>query len=74
VKPHFILNTLNNIYALAVKGSSSTADMIYRLSDLFRYMLYHSQQSQVLLEDELSYIENYLALEKIRYTGRLDIH
>jgi two-component system, LytTR family, sensor kinase len=73
VKPHFILNTLNNIYALAVKGSGSTADMIYRLSDLFRYMLYHSQQSEVLLEDELSYIENYLALEKIRYNGRLDI-
>jgi two-component system, LytTR family, sensor kinase len=73
VKPHFILNTLNNIYALAVKGSGSTADMIYRLSDLFRYMLYHSQQSHVLLKDELNYIENYLSLEKIRYTGRLDI-
>jgi two-component system, LytTR family, sensor kinase len=73
VKPHFILNTLNNIYALAVKGSGRTADMIYRLSDLFRYMLYHSQQSLVSLEDELLYIENYLELEKIRYTGRLDI-
>lgn len=73
VKPHFILNTLNNLYALAVKGAASTADMIYRLSELFRYMLYHSKQPQVLLEDELNYIENYLALEKIRYTGRLDI-
>jgi LytS/YehU family sensor histidine kinase len=73
VQPHFIFNTLNNIFTLSLKGSAQTSEMIYRLADLLRYMLYDSGAETVSIEKELSYIENYLSLEKLRYNGTLDV-
>jgi LytS/YehU family sensor histidine kinase len=73
VKPHFIFNTLNNIYTLSLKQSAQTPQMIYKLSYLLRYMLYDSKRERIALGKELNYIENYLALEKLRYNGTLDV-
>jgi two-component system, LytTR family, sensor kinase len=73
VQPHFIFNTLNNIYMLSMKGSPQTSDMIYRLSALLSYMLYDSKQQFIDIDKEIDYIKNYIDLEKIRYGSRLDI-
>lgn len=73
VQPHFIFNTLNNIYMLSLKNSAQTSDMIYRLSALLSYMLYDSKQDTIEFDKELEYIKNYIDLEKIRYGERLDV-
>ncbi len=73
VQPHFIFNTLNNIYMLSLKGSAQTSDMIHRLSSLLSYMIYDSKQDTIEFNKELDYVRNYIDLEKIRYGDRLDI-
>ena len=73
VQPHFIFNTLNNIYSLSKQNSAQTPDLIYRLSALLSYMLYDSKQTTIPLAKEIDYISNYIELEKIRYGDRLDI-
>lgn len=73
VQPHFIFNTLNNIYSLSTQNSPKTSDLIYRLSSLLSYTLYDSRKTIIPLEQEIEYISNYIELEKIRYGERLDI-
>jgi len=73
VQPHFIFNTLNNIYSFAVQNNARTSEMIYRLSALLSYMLYDSKQHMIPLKKEIEYVNNYIELEKIRYGDRLDI-
>lgn len=73
VHPHFIFNTLNNIYSYALHGNSKTADLIHRLSSFLSYNLYDSKLSSIALTRELEYIDSYIELEKIRYGSRLDI-
>ncbi len=71
--PHFLLNTLNNIYALARKKSDDTAEAVMRLSELLRFMLYESNDKLIKLTDEIKVLEDYLELETIRYNKRLTI-
>ena len=71
--PHFLLNTLNNIYALARKKSDDTAEVVMRLSELLRFMLYESNDNLIKLTDEIKVLEDYLELETIRYNERLTI-
>ena len=66
VNPHFLFNTLNNLYSLAQKKSELTAEMILKLSDLMRYMLYDTSSDFVELKDEIAFIENYVNLQKLR--------
>ncbi len=73
VHPHFIFNTLNNIYSLSLHNNAKTPDLIYRLSSFLDYNLYDSQSEYVLLSKELEYISNYIELEKIRFGDRLDV-
>jgi hypothetical protein len=73
VQPHFIFNTLNNIYSLSLKNNPRTSDLIYRLSSLLSYMLYDSRQELIPVSKEMEYIHNYIELEKIRYGERLDV-
>ncbi|MBL7815664.1 MAG: histidine kinase [Saprospiraceae bacterium] len=73
VQPHFIFNTLNNIYMLSLKSSPQTSEMIYRLSALLSYMLYDSKRQFIEVEKEIDYVKNYINLEKIRYGERLDV-
>lgn len=73
LNPHFLFNTLNNLYTLALERSERTPEVIERLSEMLDYMLYRCKDNFVSIEKEISAIENYLALEKIRYGKRVDI-
>lgn len=66
INPHFLFNTLNNIYATAIDASPKTADMVNRLSEMMRYTMRDTQQDFVLLEDEINYITNYVELQSLR--------
>lgn len=71
--PHFLFNTLNNIYALARRKSDKTADVVMKLSKLLRFMLYEARKNRISLVDEIHMIDSYLELEGIRYNERLKI-
>jgi two-component system LytT family sensor kinase len=67
VNPHFLFNTLNNIYALSLKKSDQTAVIIDRLESLLNYMLYECQAELVPLENEFKFTSSYIDLEKLRH-------
>jgi sensor histidine kinase YesM len=71
IHPHFLFNTLNNIYALALKKSDRVPDAIIKLSELLDYLLYHGENEQVPLVKEIELIDHYVELEKLRYGNRL---
>lgn len=73
LNPHFLFNTLNNLYALALKKSNDTPKVIRKLSEILDYILYRCNKPYVSLDKELELIENYLSLEKIRYADRVKI-
>ena len=66
INPHFLFNTLNSIYALAVKKDDKTADAVINLSELMRYIIKDAHNNKVALEKELNYIGNYIDLQKSR--------
>jgi sensor histidine kinase YesM len=74
VHPHFLFNTLNNIYSQTQLESPRGSKMIMGLSDMLRYILYEGQKNLVQLNQELSMISEYINLEKIRYGNKLDVH
>ncbi|MBN8688129.1 MAG: sensor histidine kinase [Chitinophagales bacterium] len=71
--PHFLFNTLNNLYGLAVQDSSQTADAILRLSEILRFMLYESDKAVIPAGKELKIIREYIELERMRYDQSLVI-
>jgi two-component system LytT family sensor kinase len=72
VQPHFIFNTLNNIYSTALKTSPETATLISHLSSFLNYNLYDAKQDFVPLTSELVYIKSYIELQRNRYGEKLD--
>ena len=74
IHPHFLFNTLNNIYSQAQTESPKSSKMIMGLSDMLRYILYEGQKPLVPLKQELMMITEYVNLEKIRYGNKLDVH
>lgn len=66
INPHFLFNSLNNIYSLAYKKSDRTAEAILKLSEIMRYMLNGSIGDRVPLQDELDYLQNYIDLQRLR--------
>lgn len=66
INPHFLLNTLNNIYALTAFDTQKAQETIQELSKMLRHILYDYQQSTVPLQDELEFLENYVKLMRIR--------
>ncbi|RRB02239.1 sensor histidine kinase [Larkinella rosea] len=73
IHPHFLFNTLNNLYALTLRKSEQSPAVVLKLSQLLSYMLYDCNASEVSLEKELAFIKNYVGLEQLRYGSRLDI-
>lgn len=73
INPHFLLNTLNNIYALTAIDSGRAQEAILQLSKLLRHVLYDNQESLVELSDEIQFLENYISLMKIRLSSDVDI-
>lgn len=71
IAPHFLFNTLNNLYGLAVDKSDKLPDLMLRLSDLLRHSLYETQKPWVRLNDELNVLKSYIELESIRLEGNL---
>lgn len=69
--PHFLFNTLNNIYALARKKADETPEVILKLSQLLRFMLYECKKEEIAIHEEIKVIEDYISLEKIRYQNKL---
>jgi len=67
LNPHFLFNTLNNLYGLSVKKDDAAPEVILNLSDLMSYTLYESNSEKLPLEKELEFIRNYFELEKMRY-------
>lgn len=74
LQPHFFFNTLNNIYALALKQSKDTAPIVAHLADMMRYILYESEHQFVPLAAEISFIKNYVEVEQIRYRSSISIN
>lgn len=66
VQPHFLFNTLNNIYSLAYIRSEKTAEMVAKLSDMMRYFVEHAPKELVPLSVEIEFLQNYISLEFIR--------
>ena len=73
INPHFLLNTLNNIYALTAIDQTRAQDAIQQLSKMLRHMLYDNQEQLVSLADEVQFIENYINLMKIRLPQTVDV-
>lgn len=74
VNPHFLFNTLNNLYGLIIQNQNTEASEItLKLSDLMRYILKSSKDVNVSLRDEIKFIEDYLAIEKIRLAKNVQI-
>ena len=72
--PHFLFNTLNNIYSLARDKSDLAPESILRLSKILRFMLYETGGEYIAIEQELKIINDYIALEKLRYDESLHVN
>jgi two-component system sensor histidine kinase AlgZ len=73
VHPHFLFNTLNNIYSFSLEGSPKTPELILKLSSLLSYMLYDCKAEEVRLEKEVEIMKDYIDLEKERYSNTIEI-
>ncbi len=73
VHPHFLFNTLNNIYSVSLETSPKTSQLILKLSSLLNYILYECKTEHVLLEKEIKVMKDYIDLEKERYANKLEI-
>jgi two-component system, LytTR family, sensor kinase len=73
IHPHFLFNTLNNLYALTLKKSDKAPDMVIQLSNLLEYSLYSGKEPEVELAEEIKQLCGYIDLEKLRYGKRLNI-
>ncbi len=73
IHPHFLFNTLNNLYALTLKKSERAPETVLKLSELINYMLYECTSDEVPLAKEIKFIRNYIDIEKMRYGDKLDV-
>ncbi|PCI35852.1 MAG: histidine kinase [Flavobacteriaceae bacterium] len=73
LNPHFLFNTLNNIYVLSLDNSPIASESICKLSEILDYVLYRCNQKFVSLFAEIQFLENFIALEKLRYDERLTV-
>lgn len=73
INPHFIFNTLNNIYYLVFEKSEKSLKAIEQLSGLMRYMTYESQNETIAIQNEIDYIEDFIQLESMRIVGKANI-
>lgn len=73
IHPHFLFNTLNNIYSFTLTGSPQAAGLVDKLSGMIDYITIEGERSLVTLEKEIQLINDYIGLEKVRYGDRLDM-
>lgn len=73
INPHFLFNTLNNIYSLSICQSEQTPEAILKLSDIMRYVTQDAEAEKVPLEKEVDYLNNYIALQQLRSNNNLSV-
>ncbi|SKC50981.1 sensor histidine kinase [Ohtaekwangia koreensis] len=73
INPHFLFNTLNSIYSLAIQKSDHTPSAVVKLSSMMRYVVSESNRDFVSLEKELSYIRNYVELQQLRFGDAIEL-
>lgn len=73
INPHFLFNSLNNIYALSISNSEKTPESIHSLSEMLRYVIYDCEKSKVQIKKEIHYIENFIELFKLRSSKSFNI-
>jgi len=73
INPHFLFNSLNNIYSLSLDKSDLAPEMILKLSDLMSYIIYDAREEYVPLKKELDFIGNHIDLEKVRVSNRVNV-
>lgn len=71
ISPHFLFNTLNNMYGLSITHHEKIPALLLKLSELLRYSVYDANETYVPLKDEMTYINNYIEFERIRIGDRL---
>jgi LytS/YehU family sensor histidine kinase len=74
ISPHFFFNTLNNIYYLTLPNSPKAGDVILKLSEFMRYLLYATEKRKQTLRNEIDCLQNYIDLERIRFDDRLEVN
>lgn len=73
ISPHFLFNVLNSLYALALKKSEETPDVILKLSDILRYSLYETQEKEISVTNEIDILNTYIEIEKLRMPASASI-
>lgn len=74
IHPHFLFNTLNNLYGLTLEKSDEAPKMVLQLSEILDYILYRCDEKMVSFGEELTNLKNYIEIEKIRYSGKLKLN
>jgi two-component system, LytTR family, sensor kinase len=73
LNPHFLFNTLNNIYALTRKKSDMASHAVLKLSEMLSFMLYEASNNTIPIRNEIQFLEDYISLQKLRYPDSLDL-
>ena len=73
LNPHFLFNSINNIYVLLDQNKERASEILLKFSDLMRYQLYECNVSAILLTKELQFLENYIEFEKLRYSNKITV-
>ena len=73
IHPHFLFNTLNNLYGLTLEKSEEAPNLVLRLSEILDYILYRCNEKRVSLAEEINNLNNYIEIEKIRYSDKLKL-
>ncbi|NOR73699.1 MAG: histidine kinase [Draconibacterium sp.] len=73
IHPHFLFNTLNNLYGLTLEKSDKAPDLVLKLSEILDYILYRCNEKRVSLSEEIHNLKNYIEIEKIRYSEELKL-
>ncbi|MVM36831.1 hypothetical protein GO730_02675 [Spirosoma sp. HMF3257] len=73
INPHFLFNTLNNIYSFSIRSPEKVTNSILKLSDLMRYTLYETNDDHVLLTKEIAFLTSYVDLQRIRHDDHVTI-
>ncbi|MFC1492410.1 sensor histidine kinase [candidate division KSB1 bacterium] len=73
INPHFLLNTFNSLYSLSLKNSPEIPEIILKYSDMMKYILTKVSSDRVELDQELYFINNYISIQKLRFSDKCDI-
>jgi sensor histidine kinase YesM len=72
INPHFLLNTLNSIYAYSLEGNQKAPELILKLSDNFKYVLYEGQKNKVSLSNDLDHIKDFIEINRLRWGDKVE--